>query len=259
MPVDSLSESVCVFAPTVTAEPDCTNIECGRGWRTDTRVPRLSPRSGRNILEQKSAANAEVDGGFRSGVSETTLARFERTVQLDRPRLLSLAQHVVFRREIAEEIVQESLLKAFRALPRFRGDSGMKTWLYAIVRNATIEHLRNQRESFDLSLEHFFDGDGMSVYDPPDLRNNPEENCEMAEMKTILLGEVDGLSPCCKDAFRMCILEEMSQSRAAATVNVSIGKIKSRICRAKRILSNRVRRRAGVAPRVRDQSGDGKG
>jgi len=175
--------------------------------------------------------------------------------------LIWLAQRVVHRREIAEEIVQESLLKAFKALPRFRGESRMRTWLYAIVRNATLEHLRSQREPLHIPLEHFFngDGDGLSVYDPPDPRNNPEDHYKTVEMEAILLGEIDELGPCCKGAFQMCILDENSQSEAAATFNVSVAKIKSRVCRAKRILSTRVRQRAGVAPRVQDQNRDGKG
>lgn len=250
MPVDSQSESASRYAPAIPRETDCTDIESSWERGTDTRGPQFSPRSERNILGQKPTAKAEVEGGSRSGASEATLARFEQTIAQDRPRLLWLAQRVVRRREIAEEIVQESLLKAFRALPRFRGESRMRTWLYAIVRNATLEHLRNQRESLHISLEHFFDCDGMSVYDPPDSRNDPENHYETAEMQTILLGEINGLSPSCKDAFRMCILEEITQSEAAAAFNVSIGNIKSRVYRAKRLLSARVRGRAGVANRV---------
>jgi RNA polymerase sigma-70 factor (ECF subfamily) len=155
----------------------------------------------------------------------------------------------VGRREIAEEIVQESLYKAFRALPRFRGESGMRTWLYAIVRNATIEHLRSHREPVQVSLEHFFndDGDEMSMYDPPDSRNSPEDHYQTAEMQTILRDEVGRLGPCCRGAMQMCILEDNSYSDAAATFNVGVAKIKSRVYRAKRILSTRVRRRVGLA------------
>ena len=259
MPVDSLSEPVSVCAPTIPRQTSCTDIESSCGRKAKLEVLQLNPRSGRSISGRKSVDKAQVEGRSGSGGSETTLARFEQTIIQDRPRLLWLAQRVVRRREIAEEIVQESLLRAFRALPRFRGESRMRTWLYAIVRNTTLEHLRNQRESLHISLEHFSDVDGVSVYDPPDSRNNPEDHYETAEMQTILLGEVDGLSPCCRDAFRMCILKEITQSDAAAAFNVSIGKIKSRVCRAKRVLSTRVRRRAGVAPRVKEQNGDSKG
>jgi RNA polymerase sigma factor (sigma-70 family) len=132
----------------------------------------------------------------------------------------------------------------------------MRTWLYAIVRNATLEHLRNQKEPLQVSLEHFFDGDGMPVYDPPDLRNNPEDHYGTAEMQTILWDEVERLGTCCKGAFQMCILGENTQSEAAATFNVSVAKIKSRVCRAKRILSTRVHRRVGLVHAVPGQDGD---
>jgi RNA polymerase sigma-70 factor, ECF subfamily len=250
MPVDSLSESAGVDAQAITREPDCTTIESSRGRRIDPGVLRLNPRSGRSIFGRKSTARAEVEGGSGSDASETTLARFEQTITQDRPRLLWLAQRIVRRREIAEEIVQESLLKAFRALPRFRGESRMRTWLCAIVRNTALEHLRNQRDLFHVSLEDLFNGDGMSAYDPPDSRNNPEDHYKTAEMQIILRDEVDGLGPGCRGAFQMCILEENTQSEAAATFNVSVAKIKSRVCRAKRILSVKVRQRTGVVARV---------
>lgn len=248
MPVDSLSESVIAYAPTITREFDWSNIESSRDWGTDSRDLQFNPRSKRSILGQEPTAKTEVEGGFHLGVSEITLARFEQTITQDRPRLIWLAQRVVGRREIAEEIVQESLFKAFKALSRFRGESRMRTWLYAIVRNTALEHLRNQREAFHISLDHFCDGDGMPVYDPPDVRNNPDNHYETAEMQTILRDELDGLGPCCKAAFQMCILDENTQSEAAAALNVSVGKIKSRVCRAKRILSIKVRRRVDVAP-----------
>ena len=246
MPVDSLSESICEYAPAITRESDCANIESSRRREADSNNLQLHPRSERYMLGQKQADKDEVKGGSGSCASETTLARFEQTITEDRPRLLWLAQRVVRRREIAEEIVQESLLKAFRALPRFRGESRMSTWLYTIVRNSSLEYLRNQRESLYISLEHFFDDDGMSVYDPPDSRNNPENHYETAEMQTILFSEIDGLSSSCKDAFRMCILEEITQGEAAAALNVSVSKIKSRVCRAKQLLSTRVSRHGGL-------------
>ncbi len=252
MPVDSPSESVIAYPPTITGELACTNIESSWAQATDSRDLQLNPRSKRSTLAQKPAAKAEVDGESGLGALESTLARFEQTITQDRPRLLWLAQRVVGRREIAEEIVQESLFRAFRALPRFRGESRMRTWLYAIVRNATLEHLRNQKESLHISLEHFFDDDGMSAYDPPDARSNPENQYERAEMQIILRNELDGLGPCCKGAFQRCVLDENSQSEAAAALNVSVGKIKSRVCRAKQILSTRVRRRAGLLPPVQN-------
>jgi RNA polymerase sigma-70 factor, ECF subfamily len=254
MPVDSPSKFLSVYGPAIAREYGRTNTESDPG--TDTRVSRLSPRSERNILRLGPEAQAQDEGGSPSDAPETTLARFEQTITQDRPRLLWQAQRIVGRREIAEEIVQESLFRAFRALPRFRGESGMRTWLCAIVRNAALEHLRNQRKPFQISLEDFFDGEGVSAYDPPDLRNNPEDHYGMAEMHTILWNEVDGLGLCCKGAFQMCILDENTQCEAAAALNVSVAKIKSRVCRAKRILSVKVRRRAGLLPPVRNQDGD---
>jgi len=189
----------------------------------------------------------EAGGGALAAASETILARFEETITQDRPRLLWLAQRVVTRREIAEEIVQESLLKAFRALPRFRGEAKMRTWLCVIVRNTTLEHLRNQKEPAHVSLEDSADGNRAAEYDPPDYRSSPEDEYEMAELHALLREELDRLGSRCKGAFQMCILDENTQSEAAAALNISVGKVKARVCRVKRVLSARVRKRVGVA------------
>lgn len=259
MPIDSLSEFVSMYAPTIAGESDFTNVESSRGLGTDSKDLQLNSRSKRTSVKQEPAATNEVGGGSSSGAWETTLAKFEQTITEDRPRLIWLAQRVVRRREIAEEIVQESFLKAFRALPRFRGESRIRTWLCAIVRNSALEHLRNQREALHISLERIFEDDGMSSYDPPDARNNPESHYETVEMQTILRDELIGLGPYCKGAFQMCILDDNTQSEAATALNVSVGKIKSRVCRAKRILSIRVRRRVGLVQTVRGRDDDGLG
>jgi RNA polymerase sigma factor (sigma-70 family) len=77
--------------------------------------------------------------------SQDQLATFLDIAQKHRARLLFLAWRITSRREEAEDIVQEALLKAFRALPRFRGDSRMDTWLHTIVRHAALESLGNRR------------------------------------------------------------------------------------------------------------------
>jgi len=247
MRVDCLSEPVSAYIPAISIETDRWEIQSSSDRGSDTRRPQHSHRLGNSIVAEVPTAKAQVEDAACLGISEAMLAKFEQTVTQDRPRLLWQAQRVVRRREIAEEIVQESLLKAYRALPCFRGESGMRTWLYAIVRNATIEYLRNQREHLQVSLEHFFEGDGDSIYDPPDSRNGPEDHYRATEMWTILMNEVDGLGPFCKDAYQMCILEGNTQLEAAVAFNISVGKVKSRVCRAKRMLSTRVRRRVGLA------------
>jgi RNA polymerase sigma-70 factor (ECF subfamily) len=91
--------------------------------------------------------------------SAEKVATFLEVAKKHRAKLMMLAQRMTSRGEEAEDIVQEALLRGFRALPGFRGDSRMDTWLHAIVRNAALEYLRNRKARVELPLDRFHSED----------------------------------------------------------------------------------------------------
>src|SRR5579863_7130839 len=114
-----------------------------------------------------------------AGCSSDKLATFVEMAQKHRVRLLWVARRMTKSHEEAEDIVQDALLKAFRALPQFRGDSRMDTWLHAIVRNMALAHLRSRKGRIELPLEPFgIEGDDLPVHEVPDPGESPEEYCE---------------------------------------------------------------------------------
>ncbi len=180
------------------------------------------------------------------GVLDNRVITFVQVAEQNRGRLLWVAQRMTFSRDIAEDIVQEALLKAFRGLQDFRGQSQMSTWLRAIVQNTAREYLRNQRGREILSLDFGRNGDeDATAHDFPDSRKSPEEYCERNEMEGILISEIDALSTFCKRAIQMCVLEELPHVAAAAALNTSVSSIKSRIFRGKRVLKRTVCLRIG--------------
>ncbi|MBL9039154.1 MAG: RNA polymerase sigma factor [Archangium sp.] len=70
---------------------------------------------------------------------------FEAQVPPHLPALRSLARRLVGNRDDADDIVQETLLRASRSLVRFRGESSLKTWLFSIASRVAIDHLRSTR------------------------------------------------------------------------------------------------------------------
>jgi RNA polymerase sigma-70 factor (ECF subfamily) len=161
--------------------------------------------------------------------------------------LLWLARRYVNTREEAEDIVQEALLKAFRHLAKFRGESRMSTWLSVIVLNVGREWIRSRKEPSFLPLEYLRDeGDEPVAIDLPDPCLDPEQSCECREMEKILHAEIERLSSACKNTIKMCTFDGLSYLEAANALDVSVYTIKSRIFHAKRILKRRLCLRAGL-------------
>lgn len=176
-------------------------------------------------------------------VWESKVADFVETAEQRRGHLLRVARRVTPCMEEAEDIVQEALLRAYRSLPRFRGDAQMSTWLQTIVQNAAREWLREQKGRVLLPLERQ-QGEGETAQmDFPDPGRTPEENCELAEMRRIVRQELEKLSSGCRRAVQMCVFEEVAQRAAAEALDVSVVAIKARIFTAKRLLRDAIQER----------------
>jgi RNA polymerase sigma-70 factor (ECF subfamily) len=173
----------------------------------------------------------------RSRVDEARLADYVDAAERYRPQLLRLAARVTNRHEDAEDIVQLALLKAFRNLYMFRGESQMKTWLTAIVRNAALEYVRNQRERAFVPISCVPLRDGVrDELELPDLSLNPEERYEHKERHEIFSAAINCMKRVNRRVFKMCILEEFSHLHAATLLDVPLSTVKSRIFRGKREL-----------------------
>jgi RNA polymerase sigma-70 factor (ECF subfamily) len=194
--------------------------------------------------EFSSVTTAALDSGANAWNGR--LAKFVQVAEQNRPQLLWLAQRMTRDRDEAEDIVQEALLRAFKSLSRFRGESQMGTWLGVIVKNAGREWLRNRKGRVCLSLEYARSPDDQPVLlDFPDPGRNPEQWCVCKEMDDILLSEIDGLNSVCKSTMKMCAIAESSHREAARALGVSASAIKSRIFHGKRMLKRAVCVRTG--------------
>lgn len=163
------------------------------------------------------------------------VSSFVQTVQQRREHLVRVARRFTPSGEEAEDIVQEALLRAYRSLPRFRGEAKMSTWLQTIVQNAAHEWLRGQKGRVLLPLECKTE-EGSVPLNLPDPSRTPEENCAAAERSRILSRELGKLSTGCQRAVELCVFDEMKQRTAAKKLNVSVVAIKARIFTAKRLL-----------------------
>jgi len=191
-----------------------------------------------------SIALSAIESETQMPLPEPRIQEFLETAERRRPQLLRMARRLTQSNEDAEDILQESLMKAYKALARFRGESQMSSWLGAIVQNTAHEHIRSRRGRVFLSMEYLGKNDGDIVeINLPDTRKTPEETWESREMENILRDEVGKLTFVCRRALEVCALDEEPQADAARALNLSVATMKSRVFRGKRLLARSIARR----------------
>jgi RNA polymerase sigma-70 factor (ECF subfamily) len=172
---------------------------------------------------------------------------FLETAEQRRAQLLHMARRMTNSSEDSEDILQDAFLKAYQALPKFRGEAKMSTWLSAIVQNTALEYLRSRKGRVFLSIEYVDKGGTeMVAQDFADTRDTPEQSCARKEVEELVHTEIAKLSRGCRRAVELCVLEGHSQMAAAEAMNVRTETVKSRVFRGKRLLHRMVARRLGV-------------
>ena len=146
----------------------------------------------------------------------------------------------------AEEVAQESFLRAFRALSSFRADCKFSTWLVQIAINEARSRLRKEHrhlyESMDQATESE-DGDYIPR-DFADWREIPTEALERTELRQALTRALDSLSPAYREVLVMRDINQLSIQETAATLGISPANVKTRLLRA------RLQMRDALAPGI---------
>jgi RNA polymerase sigma-70 factor (ECF subfamily) len=174
---------------------------------------------------------------------------FAQLLEKYKGQLAEFAQQIVRDRETAEDIVQETFLRVFRARADYRPIARFSTWLYTIATNLCYDLLRKQRRRVSLesmlghppSIEDRFPGagSGRPPLPAPDVQ---AERRELAGLVTDLLAE---LSPDHRQVIALRVHEGLGYAEAAARLGCSVGTAKSRMHYAIQRLRRRMEDRTG--------------
>lgn len=179
------------------------------------------------------------------GTESDLQSEFIQTFERRRTQLVRVAMRITRCEEDAEDIVQDSILKALNNLSRFRREARMDTWLHTIVVNTARSWLRCQRGHTHVPLESDPQQQGDSVpLDLPHPGETPEEFCRRRELRTLLIAEMGKLDPMYSAPIQLCDLEERSYRDAAHVLHVKDGTIKARLFRGRSLLKRRLSRHA---------------
>ncbi len=158
-------------------------------------------------------------------------------------KIFRLAQHITQNREDAEDVLQESFLKAYEHLDQFKGDSKFYTWIVRIAVNQALMKLRRRKTSKSVSLDEQIDtGEDTVAREIAAWEENPEERYSREELGTILDEAVQSLEPPYRSVFVLRDIEELSTEETAEALSLSIPAVKSRLLRARLQLREKLTR-----------------
>lgn len=136
----------------------------------------------------------------------------------------------------AEDLTQEVLFKAIRALPGFKGDAAIGTWLFRIMVNTCIDFQRKQSGHRFFSLDKSFGEEDSVQLELKDNGPSPDEIMERLELRSAVLEALKQLSPGHRTIVILHDINSFKYHEIAGIMKISIGTVKSRLFYARREL-----------------------
>src|SRR5690349_3851999 len=171
-------------------------------------------------------------------------AAFDELVGRFRNRVFGMIYNMVHNEQDAWDLAQDSFLKAWKSIGRFRGQSSFYTWLYRIVMNVTIDWLRKKQVRG--SGAEFDDAIQLREIDPasrtvPKAEALPHQKMERQEIRARIEAAIAQLSPEHRAVILMKEMEDMQYHEIAESLGCSIGTVMSRLFYARKRLQNMLR------------------
>jgi RNA polymerase sigma-70 factor (ECF subfamily) len=172
-------------------------------------------------------------------------AAFDRLVELYAPRVYNLALRITGSREEAEDCVQDSFVRAFCAIRKFRGEAAFSTWLYRVALNVSADAAKKRaRRALPASELAANDPD-----DPaPDLdrlstpegdrEHSPDDSLLADQRRQIILRALRRLPAHHRTVVALCDLQGLSYEESARIMGTRVGTVKSRLSRARLALKD---------------------
>ena len=167
---------------------------------------------------------------------------FDLLVRKYQHKVVKLVLRYVRNPAEAEDIAQEAFIKAYRALPQFRGDSAFYTWMYRIAINTAKNSLASRDRSpiaYDLDLTDPEESHSVQtkLQDP----DTPEGMALTEEIRLIVNSAIEALPEELKTAIVLRELDGLSYEEIAAAMECPVGTVRSRIFRAREAIDKRLR------------------
>lgn len=189
--------------------------------------------------------NPDVDAALVERARQGEVKAFEMLVVKYQRRIERLIGRMIRDVDLVADIAQETFIRAYRALPGFRGESAFYTWLYRIAVNTAkkaMVELKRDPLVTEASMASVDDDDetyrGRS--EPTDMAT-PDAVLASKEIATAVNAAIDALSEDLRQAITLREIEGLSYEEIAVAMNCPIGTVRSRIFRAREAIALRLR------------------
>ncbi|HUB82699.1 MAG TPA: sigma-70 family RNA polymerase sigma factor [Bryobacteraceae bacterium] len=174
---------------------------------------------------------------------EGDTAAFGELVRRYEGKIFRLAQHVTQNREDAEDVLQETFMKAYEHLDQFQGNSKFYTWIVRIAVNQALMKLRRRKTDKSVSIDENIDtGEDTMVREIAAWDEDPEQRFSRDELGSILDSAVQSLEPPYRSVFVLRDVDELSTEETAEALGLSVPAVKSRLLRARLQLREKLTR-----------------
>jgi RNA polymerase sigma-70 factor (ECF subfamily) len=184
----------------------------------------------------------EVDQALVERVQRGDKRAFELLVSKYQRKIFRLLSRLIRDSAEIEDVAQEAFIKAYRALPNFRGESAFYTWLYRIAINTAKNHLVAQGRRAPTSTETEVE-DAENFDDADQLRdvNTPDSMLQSRQVGEAVNRAIEKLPEDLRTAIVLRELEGLSYEEIAESMNCPIGTVRSRIFRAREAIASELR------------------
>jgi len=184
----------------------------------------------------------DVDADLVARVQRGDKRAFDLLVLKYQRKILRLLSRMIRDPAELEDVAQEAFIKAYRALPKFRGDSAFYTWLYRIAINAARNwQAANSKRLVNLSARESTEGETFSQIDTLSDIATPESMLTSREIVEAVNAAIEDLPADLRTAIVLREIEGMRYEDIAQTMGCPIGTVRSRIFRAREAIAARLR------------------
>ena len=170
--------------------------------------------------EDDRLVEAALDGDARA---------FELLMEKHESKMYAVALRMCQNREDAQDCLQDAMLRIYKALPSFKGQSSFSTWAYRITMNTCLDELRRKKVRQASSLDQMLD----LGWSPVDENNSTERHADNMELKRNLSRAIQTLPEEMRAAVVLRDVQGFSYDEIAEMLSTNVGTVKSRISRGR--------------------------
>ncbi len=172
-------------------------------------------------------------------------AAFATLIEAHGDKIYSYLARMLNDREEALDLAQETFVRAWESMGRFRGGASFSTWLYRIATNLAIDSLRRKgRRGHEESLDAPFETDtGDTERQIADPTAGPDQEVTLRELRREVRRAVAEMAPKLRTVLVMYDFQQMTYEEIAEALGVPLGTVKSRLFNARRVLREKLSQR----------------